>query len=251
MSLEDRRKRFLERTKKERPDIIVLGEYKGSNQKILVRGSECEHEWDTTPNNIRIGVGCPKCFNKRLSKKLTYSDDEFKKKVKGINPDYEPVDEYTKSIDYMTFRCKKHDHEWKMRAGHIKKDSCKICKMDKKKQRIKDEILKKNPTIELLSEYVDCNTPMKYKCSIDGHESEAKSLVLKTGNVVCEQCKRRKYDEQLLNELLELEPDIEFLDDFQGMDELITFKFKGSEKVFEDYPSNILKNAKRKAKREK
>lgn len=44
-----------------------IEEYKGMNNKVLIRHKKCGFIWGITPNNIKLGKGCPKC-NKKISK---------------------------------------------------------------------------------------------------------------------------------------------------------------------------------------
>ena len=244
MSLEKRTKAFLDKTKANRHDIEVLGDYVGSNDKILVRGVECDHTWQTTPNNLRIGVGCPQCFNTRLSEKLTYSDQQFRDRVTAINQHYIPMSEYTKSMNMMTFRCDLHDHEWDMRAGHVKDDSCKICKLEAKQKEIAKHILSVNANIELLSDYINYSTLINWKCTIDNTEHFDKPITLKNGKARCSTCKKSSNDTVLIQQLMELLPTLELVDEFAGMNEHIFVRFTDSGGTWEDTPANILKNAK-------
>ncbi len=41
--------------------------YQGMNNKILIKHKKCGFIWKITPNNIKLGKGCPKC-NKKISK---------------------------------------------------------------------------------------------------------------------------------------------------------------------------------------
>jgi len=244
MRLKEREEEFKKQTALKRPDITILGEYKGSNEKLLVKGL-CGHEWYTTPNNIRIGIGCPQCFNEQLSKKLTYTNEQFLDKLRKINPHYHPLNDYVKSTEYMNFHCDIHDYTWKMRAGHIKKDSCKLCKMEKKAKDIKNQMINANENIEILSDYVDCWTPIKYRCTIDGTEMQDRAVVLKNGNAECPVCKQKQLDEELLDELFKLIPDLEFVDDFTGLDDSVFVKLKDEPCTWEDTPRNLIKLARK------
>lgn len=45
----------------------LVEEYKGMQQKVLVRHKKCGFIWSVKPNNLENGKGCPKC-NKKISK---------------------------------------------------------------------------------------------------------------------------------------------------------------------------------------
>lgn len=44
------------------PDIKVLGEYKGNNEKILLKCMHCGHEWMAVPSSVLRGSHCPNCI---------------------------------------------------------------------------------------------------------------------------------------------------------------------------------------------
>lgn len=41
--------------------LIVLSEYRNRREKVLVRCSDCSHEWEAHPTPLTKGVGCPQC----------------------------------------------------------------------------------------------------------------------------------------------------------------------------------------------
>lgn len=43
------------------PNIEIIGTYVKSSQKISVRCKKCGYEWETKPNNLQQGRGCPRC----------------------------------------------------------------------------------------------------------------------------------------------------------------------------------------------
>lgn len=45
----------------------LVGDYKGMQEKTLIRHKKCGFVWEVKPNNLEFGKGCPKC-NKKISK---------------------------------------------------------------------------------------------------------------------------------------------------------------------------------------
>lgn len=43
------------------PNIEIIGTYEKSHKKISVRCKKCGYEWETKPNNLQQGRGCPRC----------------------------------------------------------------------------------------------------------------------------------------------------------------------------------------------
>ena len=59
---------FAEEMRSARKDIEVLGTYIASNRKIAVRCLKCGNEWQTKPNSLQQGSGCPKCARTSTSR---------------------------------------------------------------------------------------------------------------------------------------------------------------------------------------
>ena len=64
----------------------VLGDYKGSATKILIKHNKCGHEYEVTPNNFLKGARCPHCINivKKENGRTNWNDNLFKEKVKEL-----------------------------------------------------------------------------------------------------------------------------------------------------------------------
>lgn len=75
----------------------VLGEYKKSATKILLRHVKCGHEYLVTPNSFIRGSRCPPCMLKYCNEnnKRRKSDEQFKKEVfEAVGDKYIFLDEY-------------------------------------------------------------------------------------------------------------------------------------------------------------
>ena len=48
-------------------EYVYIEPYRGMNHKTLIKHTKCGFIWGITPNNIKLGKGCPKC-NKKVSK---------------------------------------------------------------------------------------------------------------------------------------------------------------------------------------
>lgn len=98
---------YLEFLATNKPNIIMTGEFLGSNTKTehtcLIDG----HVWYPTPNSIIFGHNCPMC-----SGKATYTTERFVKKVESINPDVEILGEYINAYTKVLCRCKICDNTW-------------------------------------------------------------------------------------------------------------------------------------------
>lgn len=48
-------------------EYSYIEKYKGMHNKILIKHDKCGFIWSITPNNLKLGKGCPKC-NRKVSK---------------------------------------------------------------------------------------------------------------------------------------------------------------------------------------
>lgn len=115
--------------------------------------------------------------------------EQFEKEVKEtFGNDFEVITQYEGARKPMTLRHNACGHEWTAKPTNIMKThGCPKCtQLMLAKNRIipKDEFLKRlseiHPNIEMIGDYVDYTTRVKFKCKIDGNEWEEKpSQILK------------------------------------------------------------------------
>ena len=66
-------------------EIIVMGDYINSKEKIKVKCKRCRNIWLAAPSNLLNGNKCPKCYG--TPKK---TNEQFVKELKEKNPDVIP-----------------------------------------------------------------------------------------------------------------------------------------------------------------
>jgi uncharacterized CHY-type Zn-finger protein len=72
-------------------DYTILGIYKNTSTKILIKHNKCFYEWDVYPGNLLSGQSkCPKC-----SGKIRMTTESYKERIKELtNGEYEVLGEY-------------------------------------------------------------------------------------------------------------------------------------------------------------
>lgn len=96
------------------PNIVAQDVYAGNQRIIKFQCAICNYTWNTSPSSVLSGHGCPRC-----AKNGTYSQQEFKEKVKSINPEIEAVGNYKRANIPMEFKCKICGHKWNSRPNNI------------------------------------------------------------------------------------------------------------------------------------
>lgn len=94
-------------------EYILKGKYRGNKHKIEVEHAECGNTFSKIPSDLLRGRGCPTCKYKRVSERMTATNEEFLDKVREIDPlgEYIFHDEYKGSyvkLRYTHIPCGKY-----------------------------------------------------------------------------------------------------------------------------------------------
>lgn len=185
---------FIENLKKVNSNIIVLGKYTHSKEKILIRCKICNNEWYTTPHSLLRGSGCPKCGRKQANKKMSMSHEEFIDKIKKINKNIEILEKYTGIHNKIKIKCLKCGQLWETAPNSVLQGhGCPNCYGNRKKtpEEFKKEMIRINNSISVIGEYQNNRTKVFVKCNKCGNEwyASPKTLIRGSG---CPKCVRKK-----------------------------------------------------------
>ena len=125
------------------PQGIELAEYRGSQEKSLLRCPVCGSEWAASVYRVTNGkTKCPTCFPKRTSARKPRATSlergtQFASKVSAASNGIIEID----PTEYKTMRvkveahCLKCDHRWQIRGDHLlEKPVCPWCNQGGKKR---------------------------------------------------------------------------------------------------------------------
>lgn len=119
------------------PQGIELAEYRGSQEKTLLRCRTCGCEWEATAYRATNGKAkCPTCFPKKSSARKPRATSlergtQFASKVFAASNGIIEVDptEYKTIKIKVEAHCLKCDHRWQIRGDHLlEKPACPRCK---------------------------------------------------------------------------------------------------------------------------
>ena len=137
-------------------EYVYIEPYQGMNHKILIKHIKCGFIWGITPNNIKLGKGCPKC-NKKVSKGeqkiikwLNENNIKYKSQYSIIIENHHLlIDFYLPDYDlYIEYNGEQHYHPIKHFGGENKLE------LQKRNDNLKRGLLK-NKLLEIPYTYFD------------------------------------------------------------------------------------------------
>lgn len=193
------------------PNIEPLEKYVRSSVKIKFKCKACGYEFDSKPNNLLTGHGCPKCSLKGRVAKRTHSLDKVKELINKHHPNIEIIStEYRNNKTPIKFRCKDCGNEWSSRPDQmIRGEGCPICSRKAVHESLRlsheeyvDRVQKVNPSVKVVGKYYNSQTPIEFMCKKCGKIWETKPLIITFNHSGCPQC-CSSHGEKKLNGLLE------------------------------------------------
>lgn len=205
------------------PEMVLPG----TSNKYYWICSKCGYEWEaavSSRTNKHHRNGCPNCAGRKRK-----TNDEFVIELKQVNPDIILEEKYKNSNTKLKCRCKVCEHTWEaLPSGLLKGKGCSQCAIQrakKNKESFYAELYEKREDIECLSEFINNNTRIKFRCKICGYEWEAfpKSVL---GRKRCRRCAGtlKKTNEDFVEELKLIHPELEALSEYTSANKKIKCK---------------------------
>lgn len=157
----------------------LIGEYSRSHDKTTFKHLKCGYVFEMTPHVFLRGGRCPHCSNVRRRNRLRKTTEQFKQEVHSLtNGEYEVLSEYKNNKINVLFRHNKCGRTFEMRPNSfISGQRCPSCSSkrgarlrtkttDQFKRELYDAY---GNDYELLSEYINSDTPVKVKHMVCGN----------------------------------------------------------------------------------
>ena len=220
----------------------MIGVYAGASIPVEVKCKKCGNIWKSNPSCLLRGTGCPRCAR---NQKRTH--EEFVEQLHGIDSSIEVLGKYINTDTRIEVKCKKCGKTWystpnNLLGGH----GCGRCAGRKSQQTFLDDLLKVNPDIEVLGQYVDYKTYIAVRCKVCGYEWKSRPSQLLLGHG-CHNCgikkqadTLRKSQEQFEAELTKVNPDILVIGKYKNNMTPIEVKCKKCENVWQGVPGSLL-----------
>ena len=225
-------------------NIEVIGQYVGARIKIKHRCKICGYEWETMPNCILNGGGCPECAKYQRAKSNTKTHTQYVTEVASINSNIEVIGRYTNADAKIKIKCKICDNEWFTRAIEVLRGhGCPKCSqkaLSKTHEQYVSELATINSNVVVIDKYINSYTKIKHFCLKCGYEWSVKPNSILQGNC-CPKCStRRKSHEQYVLELAIKNPNIEVVDEYINANTNILHNCKICNHKWMIKPSHVL-----------
>lgn len=186
---------FVFELKDKNPNIEVLGKYTNSSTKILCKCKIDGCEWSASPSNLlHLHRGCPECGRRKISDKMTLSQEEFLRRLSNYNHKHNTFwttnDIYKGNKSLMSFSCSKDGFTIIAEPTNLLMGCyrCHDCDKHNKEQILKDHISSNNLPIKIVGEYIDNSTKIKCKCTLCNKEYFVTPNAILSANSICRDC---------------------------------------------------------------
>lgn len=171
----------------------------------------CGHRWSTEGKNFIIkDCGCPECYRRSRGDYRREFDVEYiKDYAKKRNMEF-LSEEYKNTSTSYEWHCLKCDNVWEANFNSIKNNNsgCPVCAQKKNKEdRRKNspyntEVIGKmaeENNVELLSEYKNAHTKMKFRCKIHDNIFYKKWNKIQQNSHWCPECAQEEANDKIGN----------------------------------------------------
>lgn len=204
---------FRNRVNEISPNIIIVGEYKGTQKQILV---SCrlhpDYFWQSYANNLLRGYSCKYCSAKNKNACQPKNKEIFIDELNRINPKVEIIGDYVNCHTRVLTKCLIDDYEWSITPTDLLSGrGCPKCNKVYRRNSAEffSEIELLHPNIVVTGEFKNRKSRMDCCCLIDDYKWEIAAGSLLTGRG-CPKCsgKLKKTQSDFSNEMNAKYPDI-------------------------------------------
>ena len=160
--------KFISEIQEINPKIEILSKYINARTKVKCLCVLDNYQWESTPDNLLHGCGCPKCAGR------TRNTETFKDELVIKNPLIQILGEYKTNDSKIKCMCKKHGTIFYSTPSHLLEGKgCTKCKSEKISSKLKisnEEFLNRihllNENIKICSDYINSHTDVLIECQL-------------------------------------------------------------------------------------
>lgn len=230
MSRRKTREEYIKELAIKNPTVKLVGEYINNRTSTTHHCEIHNVDWLTTPNSALGGAGCKMCCSERIGSALRKSEMQYIQELAQNNPIIKLVGTYVNANTPTEHYCEIHQIISKITPSNaLHGAGCVRCHFEKianQCRKTREEYVKelavKNPTVRLIGEYINANTPVEHYCEIHQTFWNISPCAALQGQG-CQQCKgekigniKRKSEEQYVRELSMIYPHIVLRGEYKG-----------------------------------
>ena len=173
------------------PDVKIVGTYVNRETKISISCRKCGKIIDVYPQNLFSHSGmCRDCSIAESKGRAAKTHEEFESELKKSNPNIILTGRYVNATTPIEWKCRLCGISQYSRPGFLMTSSgyCKSCCGRITHEEFVRRIAEKNPSIQIVGEFVDSKTPIEWKCNRCGKIALANPKLLSKLSGTCKQC---------------------------------------------------------------
>ena len=230
MSKRKTREEYIKELDVKNPAVKLVGEYVNNRTPTMHYCEIHNVYWPISPSNALKGKGCKYCRGEKIGNALRKSKEAYIQELSMTNPFIKLVGDYVNANTPTDHYCEIHKinsliipYNALHGAGCVK---CHFEKLADQCRKTQDEYITelaiKNPTVKIVGEYVNADTPTRHYCEIHQVFWDISPSAALQGQG-CQNCKSdrigdalRKSEEQYVEELSIVNPNIALRGKYKG-----------------------------------
>ena len=237
---------YVKEVKEKNPNVEVIDEYINANTKILHKCLTHNIEWKIKPSQVLYGQGCCYCRIEKRADKQRKTHEQYMEELKIKNSTIVPIEKYINAKTPILHKCVKHLIQIEIAPTQVLEGyQCIECQKERNQKKFNEQYINnlkaRNLNIVPLEKYIDTKTKISHQCLDCNYIWNARPATL-LNNGGCPRCSqrfRRTHDDYVYDLSLK-NPDIDVIEQYQGMSVPIIHYCKKHKISWKVAPNNIL-----------
>lgn len=233
---------FLSEMESINSNISFLDEYDGDRIKLRCVCKICGNQWMASPGHLLRGRGCPSCAIKKQAQSKRKTQAQVLSELSERNPGVTVIGLYKGADVPIEVKCKKCGYIWTPIPNSLLRGTgCPSCAGNQKRthEQFVDQLHKIDSSIEVLGKYINTDTKIEVKCKNCGKTWHSTPNNLLDGHG-CARCAGRKSQQEFLEDLSKVNPDIEVLGKYVDFKTHVAVRCKVCGYEWKSRPSQLL-----------
>ncbi|MEG0835773.1 MAG: hypothetical protein RR413_10055 [Christensenellaceae bacterium] len=225
--------------------IKLVGDFKSVDSYMTFECTKDSKQFDRHGFYILKYPLCPFCLERERNALKEKEKNDFLVELHKKYPNFELVSDYKSEGLKVKIKCSLDGKTFCVTPLNLLNTDviCPKCSKIPKlsQQEFESRVYDHLKHIEILGEYKTCDTRVKCRCKIHNLEFESLPEVLYKGNVICPKCAGKRTNEEFLEELKLVNPNVTPLEDYCFSGSKIKVKCNIDGHIWRVAPINLLK----------